>query len=251
MAERKLITQEDILKALDAVYARSINGIPKVSKPIAELSEDYLKRNPDVQTAAKKMLNAQIAKCTTSGFITGFGRLITLPVSIPANVGSVMYVQMRMIAACAYMGGFNVNEDQVQTFIYACLAGVSINEILKKLGVNFGKKMAEVGLKKLPGKILVKINQKVGFRFLTKFGEKGMVNLVKAVPVVGAVINGGLDYAETKIIANRAFKMFIKKDFSDDSDKDENIIDVDELDLSYLDEDLEKEQSENERASEE
>ena len=41
-----------------------------------------------------------------------------------------------------------------------------------------------------------------------KFGEKGILNLGKLVPGVGAVINGGLDYAETKVIGNRAYKAF-------------------------------------------
>ena len=54
------------------------------------------------------------------------------------------------------------------------------------------------------------------------------MNSVKLVPVVGGVIGGGFDLVETKVIANRAYKMFIKGDFSalDDKDDDE-IIDVD------------------------
>ena len=62
--------------------------------------------------------------------------------------------------------------------------------------------------------MIVKINQKVGFRLITKFGEKGIINLGKMIPGIGALINGGLDFAETKIIANRAYKMFFKGDFS-------------------------------------
>ena len=57
---------------------------------------------------------------------------------------------------------------------------------------------------------MTKINQKIGFRFITKMGEKGIVNLGIMIPCVGAVINGGLDFAETKIIADRAYKMFLK-----------------------------------------
>lgn len=34
------------------------------------------------------------------------------------------------------------------------------------------------------------------------------------LPGVGAIINGGLDFAETKIIADRAYKMFFEGDFS-------------------------------------
>lgn len=44
-----------------------------------------------------------------------------------------------------------------------------------------------------------------------KFGEKGILNLGKLVPGVGAVINGGLDYAETKVIGNRAYKAFLRE----------------------------------------
>lgn len=69
-------------------------------------------------------------------------------------------------------------------------------------------------IKKIPGEVLTKINQKVGFRFLTKFGEKGLVNLGKMVPGVGAVISGGLDFAETKIIAERSYRWFFENDFT-------------------------------------
>ena len=32
-----------------------------------------------------------------------------------------------MIACTAYMAGYDLSSDQVQTFVYACLAGVSVN----------------------------------------------------------------------------------------------------------------------------
>ena len=79
--------------------------------------------------------------------------------------------------------------------------------------------------------MLIKINQRIGFRLLTKFGEKGLINLGKMIPVVGAAINGGLDFAETKLIANRAYKVFVDGDLSalDSNPKKNkhNIIDVD------------------------
>ena len=217
---RAKISQEEIMQLLDKLYEQSIHGVAKVSPPIDTLASDYLQKSRDVDTAAKQFINYQIAKCTTSGFVTGLGGLITLPVAIPANVGSVMYVQMRMIACLAYMGGYDINSDQVQTLVYACLAGISIDQILKHTGIQFGNKFAMAMVKKIPGEVLTKINQKVGFRFLTKFGTKGIINIGKAVPIVGGVISGGFDFAETKIIANRAYKMFIKGDLTALSDGD-------------------------------
>ena len=57
------------------------------------------------------------------------------------------------------------------------------------------------------------------------------MNLGKLVPGVGAVIGGGLDYAETKAISKRAYKWFMKGDFST-ADKDEEVIDIDPSELS-------------------
>lgn len=220
-----LLTQENVMQLLDKLYDQSIQGIPKVSPPIELLASDYLKKNKDISSAAKSFINYQVAKCTTSGFLTGLGGLVTLPVAIPANIGSVVYVQMRMITCLAYMGGYDINSDQVQTLVYACLAGVSINHVIKQVGIKFGTKITTTMVKKIPGTVLVKINQRVGFRFLTKFGTKGLINIGKAVPIVGGVISGGLDFAETKVIAKRAYKMFVEGDFSTSSDDDFEVID--------------------------
>lgn len=208
--KEKIISQEDVFKMLNTCYEKTLNGINKISLPIEKFANDYLEKEGDKEKAAKAMIKNQIIKCTTSGFITGFGGFITMPVTIPANVGSVLYVQMRMIAGIAYLAGYDLKSDQVQTFIYACLAGISLNEVVKQTGIKFGVKLATKTIDKIPGKVLTKINQKIGFRFITKFGQKGVVNLGKLVPGVGAAISGGLDYNETKVIADRAYKMFFQ-----------------------------------------
>lgn len=220
------ITQAEIMQLLDKLYDQSVHGIAKVSPPIEVLANNYLEKSKDTPTAAKKFINYQIAKCTTSGFLTGLGGLITLPVAIPANVGSVLYVQMRMIACLAHMGGYDTNSDQVQTLVYACLAGISIDQVLKQTGIKFGNKFAMAMVKKIPGETLGKINHKVGFKFLTKFGNKGVINIGKTVPVVGGIIGGGFDFVETKAIANRAYKMFINGNFNVPPVDGEKIVDT-------------------------
>lgn len=141
---------------------------------------------------------------------------------------------MRMIACTAYMAGFELDSDQTQTFVYACLAGVAVNELIKQAGIKFGVKFANGLIKKIPGKVLTKINQKVGFRFITKFGSKGIINLGKLVPGVGAVMGGGLDLVETKAIGNRAYKWFFEGNFSDSSESQDDTIEImsDDFDCS-------------------
>ena len=232
--KKTVIAQEDVMKILDSCYEKCLNGIPKVSPSVEEMANDYLKKYKTKEEACKAMIRNQITKCATSGFITGFGGFITMPVTLPANITSVIYVQMRMIACTSYMAGFDLDSDQTQTLVYACLAGVAVNNVIKQAGIKFGVKFANGLIKKIPGKVLTKINQKVGFRFATKFGTKGIINLGKLIPGVGAVIGGGLDLVETKIIAERSYKWFFEHDFSINKKDNEEDIEVYESDYEEV-----------------
>lgn len=150
-----------------------------------------------------------MAKCTTSGFVTGLGGLITMPVAIPANISSVIYVQMRMIAAIAHIGGNDITDDSVKSMVYICLTGNAAVEIAKDFGIKLGTKLTQSAIKKISGEALKKISQAVGFRLVTKFGQKGIVNLGKAIPLVGGVIGGGVDLASTKTIGKISKQVFI------------------------------------------
>ncbi len=218
--EKKMVT------ILDELYEKVLIGIPKVSKPVDVLANDYLTKNSSPEKAAKELTKYQIAKCGTSGFITGLGGLITLPVAIPANVSSVLYVQLRMVAAIAYMGGFDIQSDQVQTLAYACLTGSAIADVLKQTGIKVGEKIAVAAINKIPGKVLTSINQKVGFRLITKFGTKGAVNLVKLVPVAGGIIGGAIDIGSTQIIAKNAYNIFIKKEMPVNKKVEDSFVDI-------------------------
>ncbi len=54
------------------------------------------------------------------------------------------------------------------------------------------------------------------------------------LPGVGAIVGGGLDFTETKIIANRAYKWFFDNDFSVDTDTNyfDNEIDIQDIDFN-------------------
>jgi hypothetical protein len=92
--------------------------------------------------------------------------------------------------------------------VYICLCGNSAKEIASQAGIKLGNKLAMSLVKKIPGEVLIKINKKVGFRLLTKFGETGVINIGKMVPVVGGFVGGGFDLVSTKIIAKIAKKTF-------------------------------------------
>ena len=202
------ISQGKIMQVLDWAYDKALNGVHGLDSA-QELAEDYMKQNDSLESKVNSLIRWQNSKCATSGFISGLGGIITLPVAIPANIASVMYVQIRMIAAIAYMGGHDIKDDRVKSLVYVCLLGNASKDILKDLGINIGTKLAKSSIEKISGKVILKINQTVGFRLVTKSGTKGLINLGKAVPLVGGIIGGVMDLSSTNIMGNVARDTFI------------------------------------------
>ncbi|MFW1886396.1 EcsC family protein [Acinetobacter nosocomialis] len=204
------LTESKIMDVLNWSYDKAVQGVAGLDSAY-DLADAYLKQEGSLHAQVNSLIRWQNTKAGTSGFLTGLGGIITLPVAIPANVASVMYVQIRMIAAIAHMGGYNLNDDRVKSLVFLCLTGNAAKDILKDVGIVVGKKLAENAIKNISGKTIVAINKKVGFRLLTKFGEKGVINLGKAIPLLGGVVGATFDSVSTNTVGNIARDTFINK----------------------------------------
>lgn len=202
------ITESKIMKALDWSYEKAVGGVAGLDSAY-ELADDYMKISDSKYEQANSLIRWQNTKAGTSGFVTGFGGLITMPVTLPVNITSVLYIQIRMIAAIAHIGGHDLKDDRVKTIVYACLVENGTKELIKNAGIQIGKKLVTNAIKNISGKVLTQINQKVGFRLVTKFGEKGVINLWKLVPVLGGIIGGTVDSITTNIVGNTARDIFV------------------------------------------
>ena len=100
----------------------------------------------------------------------------------------------------------SVAAHQDRTVAYLCLCGNGITDILKDVGIVVGKKSAESALICLSGtgKVLININKKVGFRLLTKFRTKGVINPSKMLPLVGGVTGALFDGTSTNVVGTTA-----------------------------------------------
>lgn len=196
------------MQVLEWSYEKAINGVAGLDSA-SELAQSYTQSDKDRSGQANSLIRWQNTKAGTSGFLSGLGGILTMPVTIPANVASVIFVQMRMIAAIAHIGGHDIRDDRVKALVYACLTGNAAKDILKDIGIVAGTKFTTSAIKKISGETIKIINQKVGFRLVTKFGEKGVINLGKVVPLVGGIIGATFDSVATNTIGNIARDTFI------------------------------------------
>lgn len=191
-----------IAKTLDWAYSKAVSGFTGVDSAY-DLGNSYLAQQGSLEAQVDSLIKWQVAKAATSGFVTGLGGVMIMPLTVPANIASVIYVQIRMIAAIAYMGGHDIREDRVKSLIYICMVGNGAKELLKDMSVKAGERLA------------AKIAEKVSTSIASKTGEKSVTSLGKAVPVLGGVVGGSYDAITTRVVGKVAKKIFIDKQTSE------------------------------------
>lgn len=197
------------LTILNSVYNFALNGVKGISEPLEEFVDHYVSKYGRTDKAIDKMVRAQKLKVTTTGFVTGLGGMITLPITIPTDLTSSLYIEMRMVAAIAYLRGYDIHSDEVKTLVYATMAGNAMGDIVKQAGIKVATEVtAKKLLPKLSRNFIIKINKAVGFKLLAKGGTKGIINLGKAIPLVGGIIGGTYNYCEVALYAKWAKRMF-------------------------------------------
>lgn len=193
---------------------------------------------------AEIIINEQSINSGLLGAVTGFGGLITLPATIPIDLIKAWKIQAFTIRCIAHVYGYDVQENDLKTDIILVLSNGSI-EGLKNLviqeAINYAPKYALKNLEILKTtaiKSSTKCGTKYAAKVITKYGGKKLVNhtmkgfskhLVKSlwkvggkkivekkvqkavgkiVPVVGAVINGGIDWWSTKAVGELAIEYY-------------------------------------------
>lgn len=206
MAAKKQNTQISkglIAKTLDWAYSKAVVGFSGVDSAY-DLGNSYLNQHGTLEQQVDSLIKWQVAKAATSGFVTGLGGIAVMPLTVPANIASVIYVQIRMITAIAYMGGHDINDDRVKSLVYISMAGNGAKELLKDISIKAGERA------------LTKAIEQISIKLASKAGEKTATSISKAVPVLGGVVGGSYDAITTRIVGKVAKKIFIEKQ----SDKD-------------------------------
>ena len=88
------------------------------------------------------------------------------------------------------------------------MVGAPAAEILTEVGIEVGTKSLAAAVERVPGRLLIEINKKVGFRLITKNGTTGVINLGKMVPFVGAPIGATVDTISMRAVARFARSNF-------------------------------------------
>ena len=193
---------------LDRVLNVGVDGLGPFKGAAVVADEALASCRGDVERAVDQIIKTHVRLAGTNGFVTGLGGIAALPVTLPVGVGGYYLLGARLAAAVAHLRGEDLHSDHVRSAVLVTMLGSAGTEVLKEAGVQIGTKSLAAALKRVPGKVFIEINKRVGFRLVTKGGTKGVLNVGKLVPIAGAPIGAAIDATSMKAVGRYARKNF-------------------------------------------
>ena len=175
---------------------------------MVEAYVDQVRRlNPEMTPLelAQRIVRRRSLKAGGLGVIFNLGGIITMPVTLPANLYYTFRIQARMVLAIAHIYGWNVEDDDVITDMLLVMGGASGMQAVKSAGIEIGKEFAKKAVNKYITRDVMKaINKVLSRKIITKAGEKSLVTFGELVPLVAGPIGGAIDYFGTRGVGKAA-----------------------------------------------
>lgn len=194
--------------AITKVLDLGVDGLGPFKGARVAAEESLARASGDVEAAVTHLIRVHVRLAGATGFVTGLGGFVAMPITLPAGITGYYVLAARLVAGIAELRGHDLASDDVRSAILVAMLGSAGTEVLKDVGIRVGTKGLAAALKKVPGKVFIELNKKVGFRLITKAGEKGVINVSKLVPLIGGPIGGSIDAASMRIVGRYARSAF-------------------------------------------
>lgn len=162
-----------------------------------------------IERVIGRLIKEAVAASSTNGFLTGLGGFLAMPITLPANVAGALLINARLVGAIAYLRGYNISDPHVQTVVTLATAGGTLASALQGVGVKIGTKLTAQVIKAIPIAVIRRINARVGFMLIAKYGtQRSVLTLAKGIPIAGGVVGAGVDATLTALVGRAAKASF-------------------------------------------
>ncbi|PSL05256.1 EcsC family protein [Haloactinopolyspora alba] len=188
---------------------RAIDGFPGFPGAL-EIARRHLDRTGDVDRAVRDVTEQHIRLAGVQGFVTNIGGVVTMPVSVPANIAGIAVLHLRMAAAIAHLRGYDITDQRVRVAALLTLLG--------KDGVETAQRGRDIpgtpfdvatGINVPEPAVAERAVTAVSTQLVARIGGKhATLTVARRVPVLGGAVSAGVDAFSTYAIgrfANREF----------------------------------------------
>jgi len=102
---------------INKFYAQCLSGSYGLDSAY-EIATAHQKRFKHPANALDRLIKQESKKAALGGVLTGLGGIISLPVTIPANLTSTLFIQMCLVTAIAILQGHDVKDERIKALVY-------------------------------------------------------------------------------------------------------------------------------------
>lgn len=173
---------------------RAIDGIGPLAPAAAAADKQLAEQRGNVDRAIHEVIENNVRMAGAQGFVTNVGGLVTMAVTIPANVTGLALLQCRMVAGIAHLRGHDLDDPRVRNAILALLLGEEqVRDLVKKRKLP-ATPMALATAPAHDPTLDGTISAVVATDIITRVAGKRLATTVgRKIPVVGGVVGAGAD----------------------------------------------------------
>ncbi len=193
---------------------RAIDGVGPLPRAADAADKQLAEQKGDVDKAIHEVIENHVRYAGGQGFVTNVGGLVTMAVTIPANITGLAVIQCRQVAGIAHLRGYDLADQRVRNAILACILGEDqVKQLVRKkklpstpMGIATAPAHDAQLDKVIAAEVTADMLQRVaGKRIATTVGRR--------VPIVGGLFGASADayatwqigrYADRELLARGA-----------------------------------------------
>lgn len=181
--------------------SRAISGAGPLPGAAAAADRLVEENGGDTEQAIHDLIESHVRYAGLQGFATNLGGLVTMAVTVPANISGLALIQCHLVAGIAHLRGYDLSDRRVRNGILVCLLGEEAILALIKAKKLPGTPMAIATAPVHDPHLDAIVSAEVASELLSKVAGKRLATMVgRRTPVVGGLVGAGTDgYATWKI----------------------------------------------------
>lgn len=179
----------------------------------ASAAEKQLEQNHGhLNRAVHDVIENHVRYAGVQGFLTNLGGLVTMAVTVPANVAGLALIQCRMVAGILHLRGYDLDDARTRDAILASLLGEErVLSMVKKRDLP-GSPMEIAHALHPDPELDRQLANDVAAELIARAAGKRLATTVgRRVPVVGGVVGAGTDAFVTWRIGRYVDREFLPR----------------------------------------
>lgn len=192
--------------------AKAISGVGPLPSAALAADKQLTQNDGDVERGIHDVIENHVRYAGVQGFATNLGGLVTMAVTVPANISGLALIQCRMVAGIVHLRGYDLAEPRVRAAILASVLGEEkVLKLIKSRDLP-GTPMEIAADPAYARTLDTVIANEVASELITRAAGKRLATTVgRRVPVVGGVVGAGTDAFVTWKIGRYVDREFLPK----------------------------------------